>query len=187
MTGFVQSPPLMGKFNVAPMPYPPVRGRSPAGLLALAALIVAMVSAVVGGGTALALCPLIFGVPAPGLFGGYRGATSAGSIEQVAAKVLPSVVKLEVTAAGEPVEGSGIVLRSDGLILTNDHLVAVHDSGRARPQVVTRTVTFADGRVAPFTVVGGDPVGDIAVVRVHDISGLSPIWVRRSTSRSGRK
>jgi putative serine protease PepD len=47
-----------------------------------------------------------------------------GSVEQVAAKVLPSVVKLEIDMGGQSEEGSGIVLSPDGLILTNNHVVA---------------------------------------------------------------
>ena len=35
-------------------------------------------------------------------------------------------------------------------------------------------MTFADGQTAPFTVVGTDPSGDIAVVRPR-YSGLTPI------------
>ena len=193
MTDHVQSPALLGAFDdqrqgrppslygyaghapaPQPMPYPPVRHRFRTGLLAAGALIIAMVLAAVGGVTALALRPLAFGVLAPVLFGGGAGA-SRGSVELVAAKVLPSVVKLEVTVGGEPVEGSGIILRSDGLILTNDHVVAVHDRRGARPEEVSRMVTFADGRTAPFSVVGGDAVSDIAVIRVPGISGLSPI------------
>ena len=37
------------------------------------------------------------------------------------------------------------------------------------------TVTLADGRTAPFTVVGADPSSDIAVVRAQGLSGLTPI------------
>ncbi len=51
-------------------------------------------------------------------------APPSGSVEQVAAKVLPSVVKLQVTMGQSAEEGSGIVLSSDGLILTNSHVVA---------------------------------------------------------------
>ena len=47
-----------------------------------------------------------------------------GSVEQVAAKVVPSVVKLETEMGRQSEEGSGIILSADGLILTNNHVVA---------------------------------------------------------------
>ncbi|MCV7363366.1 trypsin-like peptidase domain-containing protein [Mycolicibacterium neworleansense] len=53
-----------------------------------------------------------------------KGSAPAGSVEQVSAKVLPSVVKLEVETGQGREEGSGIVLSEDGLILTNNHVVA---------------------------------------------------------------
>ena len=53
----------------------------------------------------------------------------AGSVEQVAAKVVPSVVKLEVDMGRQSEEGSGIILSSDGLILTNNHVVAAAKGG----------------------------------------------------------
>lgn len=53
-----------------------------------------------------------------------RGSAPAGSVEQVSAKVLPSVVKLQVETGQGREEGSGIVLSEDGLILTNNHVVA---------------------------------------------------------------
>ena len=47
-----------------------------------------------------------------------------GSVEQVAAKVVPSVVMLETDLGRASEEGSGIILSADGLILTNNHVVA---------------------------------------------------------------
>ena len=43
------------------------------------------------------------------------------------------------------------------------------------------TVTFSDGRTAPFTVVGTDPTSDIAVVRVQGVSGLTPLSLGSSS------
>jgi putative serine protease PepD len=43
-------------------------------------------------------------------------------------------------------------------------------------------VTFADGRTAPFTVVGTDPATDIAVVRAEGVSGLTPITLGSSAN-----
>jgi len=111
-------------------------------------------------------------------------------VEQVAAKVMPSVVKLQVDMGGQGDTGSGIVLSSDGLILTNNHVVAPAagdgqdaqptsaDSGQAA--AMTKTVTFSNGQTAPFSVVGTDPSGDLAVVRAEGVSGLTPIAVGSS-------
>lgn len=98
----------------------------------------------------------------------------AVNIEQAAARAIPSVVKLETAAATQSEEGSGVVLSADGLILTNNHVVSM-----AGPAAHT-VATLADGRAAPFTVVGTDPVADIAVVRVQGISGLHPITMGSS-------
>ncbi|MGK2933605.1 MAG: S1C family serine protease, partial [Solirubrobacterales bacterium] len=95
-----------------------------------------------------------------------------GSVEQVAAKVVPSVVKLETNLGRASEEGSGIILSTDGLILTNNHVVATDGGPGGRAQT---KVTFADGRTAPFTVVGSDPSSDIAVVRAEGVSDLTPI------------
>ena len=51
-------------------------------------------------------------------------------MEEVAAKVVPSVVKLETKLGRATGEGSGIVLSSDGLILTNNHVVSVPGAGQ---------------------------------------------------------
>ena len=114
----------------------------------------------------------------------------AGSVEQVAAKVMPSVVKLQIDMGGQGDEGSGIVLSADGLILTNNHVVAPaagEDQG-AQPTSAdsndggeaTKTVTFSNGQTAPFTVVGTDPAGDLAIVRAQGVSGLTPITMGSS-------
>jgi putative serine protease PepD len=96
------------------------------------------------------------------------------SVEQVAAKVLPSVVTLTTDlGGGEFREGSGIVLTADGLIMTNNHVVAA--AGDASQEPVSTLVRLNDGRTAPFSMVGTDTKSDIAVVRVEGISGLTPI------------
>ena len=96
------------------------------------------------------------------------------SVEQVAAKVLPSVVALTTElGGGELQEGSGIILTPDGLIMTNNHVVAA--AGDASQEPVSSLVTFNDGRTAPYSMVATDSKSDIAVVRVEGISGLIPI------------
>jgi putative serine protease PepD len=109
-------------------------------------------------------------------------ASQPGSVEQVAAKVMPSVVKLQIDSGRSSGEGSGIVLTSDGLILTNNHVVAsaAGPSGYGSAGDVRATVSFSDGQTVPFEVVGTDPSGDIAVVRAQGVSGLTPITIGSS-------
>ena len=58
--------------------------------------------------------------------------------------------------------GSGVVFTSDGFLLTNAHVVGNAQSG---------TASFGDGISTPFTVVGADPLSDLAVLRA---SGATP-------------
>ena len=100
------------------------------------------------------------------------------TVEQVAAKVLPSVVTLETKAGEESEMGSGIVLTSDGLIMTNNHVVALIHAGP--PESTSSMVTLYDGRSAAFSVVAADPTSDIAVIRAQGITGLIPVSVGNS-------
>jgi putative serine protease PepD len=197
-----------------PVAEKPRRKRSRSIGLVTGALTIAVVSAGIGGVVATVAHPEDHSVVAsssPAVAGTTeRPATvptanvPVGSVEQVAAKVVPSVVKLETKMGRASEEGSGIVLSTDGLILTNNHVVAaVQDApsgpkspslpgpaptkpGAASPEPVPAgaktLVTFADGRTASFTVVGTDPATDIAVVRADGVSGLTPITLGSSSS-----
>jgi putative serine protease PepD len=146
---------------------------------------VAIVSAGIGGGVALLVQPnrpsassSVTGV-APSV---PAASLPAGSVEQVAAKVVPSVVKLEVDLGRQSEEGSGIILSSDGLILTNNHVVSAAKDRPGGPGGAQTKLTFADGRTTTFTVLGTDPSSDIAVVRAQDASGLTPITLGSSAN-----
>jgi len=91
------------------------------------------------------------------------------SVASIAARVLPSVVALEVTTRDGRGSGSGFVLREDGYILTNNHVVA----GASGPggSVV---VVLADGSQADGEVVGVTADYDIAVVKIER-TGLTPL------------
>ncbi|WP_029117589.1 S1C family serine protease [Mycobacterium sp. URHB0044] len=164
------------------------RKRSRAGSLTIGALAIALVSAGVGGGVATLVKP-----DRPAVTSSALGAAPsepaaslpAGSVEQVAAKVVPSVVKLETDMGRQSEEGSGIILSSDGLILTNNHVVAAAKGGPEVPGAPAATqtkVTFANGNTTSFTVVGADPSSDIAVVRAEGASGLTPITLGSSAN-----
>jgi putative serine protease PepD len=162
-------------------PAAPPQKRSRAGALTVGALAIAVVSAGIGGGVAVLAQPdrpFATSSPIPGVAPSVPAASlPAGSVEQVAAKVVPSVVKLETDLGRQSEEGSGVILSSDGLILTNNHVVEA-----ARGDGAKTTVTLSDGRTATFTVVGTDPSSDIAVVRADGLSGLTPITVGSSAN-----
>jgi len=91
-----------------------------------------------------------------------------GSVRSVADKLLPSVVQINVSAAQSAGNGTGIIMSSDGRILTNNHVVeAAADSG-------TITVVLPDGTTAEASIIGRDPLTDIAVIKADNVSGLTP-------------
>jgi putative serine protease PepD len=94
-------------------------------------LAIAVVSAGIGGAAASVIehhGQLPIASDGSSLGGGTPSLPAAnppmGTVEQVAAKVVPSVVMLETNLGRQSEEGSGIILSSDGLILTNSHVVA---------------------------------------------------------------
>ena len=189
-------------------------------MLAVGALAIGLVSAGIGGAAATVV---ELGSHSSGGGGGLimGGAPSVpagnmppGSVEQVAAKVVPSVVMLETDMGRSSEEGSGVILSADGLILTNNHVIAAAAGpakppsgggnppgggsppgggatppgggnppagGGNSPAAPKTTVTFSDGRTAPFTVLGADPTSDIAVIKVQGVSGLTPIAMGSSS------
>ncbi len=92
-------------------------------------------------------------------------AAADGSVEQVAATLLPSVVSVLSSSSSSAGEGSGVILTADGMILTNNHVI----SGATSLQV-----QFNDGTTAEATVVGADPTDDLAVIKASGVSGLKP-------------
>jgi S1-C subfamily serine protease len=81
----------------------------------------------------------------------------AGSVADIAKRVRPAVVTIEVRAGNVAAAGSGAVIDSNGYILTNQHVV---DAGEEI------TVQFIDGTRAEAQLVGEDPKSDLAVIKV---------------------
>ncbi|MFG2715816.1 S1C family serine protease [Streptomyces goshikiensis] len=140
------------------------RAKRPAALLAT----VALVAALVGGGTAAAVEQFL-GDKAPGSTGGFPGTnvsqSSTGSVAGVAEQVSPSVVRIDTRTAQGTGTGSGIVLTADGEIVTNNHVV----NGATQIQVTT-----SDGKKYEAKLVGTDPGKDLALIKVQGASGLKP-------------
>ncbi|TDE58462.1 PDZ domain-containing protein [Nonomuraea mesophila] len=75
-------------------------------------------------------------------------------VSSVAAGLLPKVASVRAGRGS----GSAVVFNPDGFLLTNAHVVGSSRSG---------TVAFADGTSGGFTVVGRDPLSDLAVIRAQ--------------------
>ena len=171
---------------VLPVVAPDARRRSRAGALFAGAVALSVVSAAVGGVAAVVMVhsphsPISTLATAPANGAPPPARTEqGGSVEQVAAKVVPSVVKLETKLGNENAEGSGIILDANGLILTNNHVVSVPDAGPNGLAGAETTATFNDGRTTSFSIVGTDPTSDIAVIRAKDMSGLTAITIGSS-------
>lgn len=107
-----------------------------------------------------------------------------GSVNEttaIAAKVLPSVVTLDVTSSSSTGSGSGVILSADGYILTNAHVVTLGgDAANAAVRVMT-----SDGRLFDAKVIGLDTIYDLAVIKI-DTTGLTPIeWADSDTLNVG--
>jgi S1-C subfamily serine protease len=75
------------------------------------------------------------------------------AVIDVAERVGPSVANLRIGRRGG---GSGVVVTPDGFVLSNAHVVS--SRGRVR-------ATFTDGSETQVTVIGTDPLSDLAVLR----------------------
>jgi putative serine protease PepD len=82
-----------------------------------------------------------------------------GSVANVAATVLPSVVQIKVNTTQGAATGSGFVIDSAGLLVTNNHVVS-GAQGRVR-------VLFIDGTTTTADVVGKSPSYDLAVLKIN--------------------
>ncbi|WP_416333255.1 S1C family serine protease [Amycolatopsis echigonensis] len=130
-----------------------------------------MAAALLGGGAGAAIVGLTGGSSASSTTASstatgqtISNTTASGDVSAVAAKVVPSVVQVNVATGQGTAIGSGVILTSDGRILTNAHVVQ---------GAQTVTVTTSDGKKYQAKVVGSDTKGDIAVLQAQGASGLT--------------
>ncbi|MFK4728172.1 trypsin-like peptidase domain-containing protein [Agromyces mediolanus] len=166
-----QVPPAFGGQPAAPA----APKKRPAGLGIAAAIVAA---ALIGGGAGAGVTALTMA---------NRTATTSASaspqnvvvndtdsvnqVTAVAAKASPSVVTISVSSANGAGTGSGIILSDDGYVLTNTHVVTL-DGATGEPTIQVKT---DDGRLYTAELVGTDPLSDLAVIKLKDASGLTPL------------
>jgi putative serine protease PepD len=154
-------------------PFPPPRRRGGPGIVVAAVLAGALAgTAGAAGYTAVTDDPTSTQAPTTSLdttpVSNTTNQAPSGDVEKVAAAVQPSVVQINTAGAEGAGNGTGIIISSDGQILTNNHVVEMAARGGSI------TVLFSDGSTAKATIVGRDPVTDVAVIKAEDVSGLHP-------------
>ena len=144
-------------------------------LLALLALLALALAACGGGPNGQAPTPA--GLPSP-TTARQEGPAEGFSVPELVARLRPSVVHILTESAtisvfGQPVPqqgvGTGIIVDGRGYIVTNNHVVVRPNSCDTPAQSIT--VTLSDGRRFPASIVGRDPLTDLAVLKI-EASGL---------------
>jgi len=88
----------------------------------------------------------------------------ATQITAVADRAMASVVTISVTGQNGGGTGSGVALDDQGHVVTNNHVVAL-DGSTANPTI---RVTTSTGRIYDATIVGTDPIMDLAVIQLEE-------------------
>jgi len=138
----------------------------------------AVAGGVIGGVIANAINSPSSSSPSSSATGSATSEVSQAScpVTPIAEKILPSVVTISAKGANTAGTGSGEIIKSDGYILTNNHVVAPAAGAGGSLEVL-----FSDGKSAPATLVGRDPLTDVAVIKV-DETGLPAIPIGQSSS-----
>ncbi|MFE2043618.1 S1C family serine protease [Streptomyces sp. NPDC059477] len=138
------------------------RGRGPVALIAAVAIVAAMI----GGGTAYGIQELTGGndtVATSSSSTSVVPSSQQGTVAGVASAVSPSIVEINATSNAGSSTGSGVIITSDGEIITNNHVI----TGASQIQVTTD-----DGKQYSAQVVGTDPAKDLALIKLDNASGL---------------
>ena len=155
-------------------PQQPAPKRSGAPLVAALA-VGALIGGAAGGGVVAAVMSntptVVSGVTGTPLSISVNDPGNATLVTSVAATALPSIVTIQVAGGGASGSGSGVILSDDGYVITNSH-VATLDGATSDPDL---RVTLSDGRIVDATLVGADPLADLAVIQVSETDGLVPI------------
>jgi putative serine protease PepD len=101
--------------------------------------------------------------------------SDVNAVTAAAAKAMPSVVTISATSGSSGGTGSGIILDTEGHILTNTHVVTL-DGAAAHATIEVQT---SDNKVYAGTIVGTDPLSDLAIVKI-DAPNLVPATLGES-------
>ncbi len=91
-------------------------------------------------------------------------------IPKLVQKVLPSIVSIKVKSDGSEDEGTGMIISKKGLVITNNHVISAAVNGGSI--TVTRSGTT---KSSSATLVGTNPVDDVALIRIDNVSNLPAV------------
>ena len=120
------------------------------------------------------------GVALPGSGAGTAPGSASGPLtggeQAIVTKVKPGLVIINTALQynSEAAAGTGMVVNAAGLVLTNNHVIEGSTS-------ITGTVV-STGKTYPATVVGYDKTGDIALIQLRNVSGLTTVPIGNSSS-----
>lgn len=150
---------------------PSLRERSKKRLTFLTVISAVSIGAIVGAGIGAGVGITTFNYwtrPAPIV---VNDTQAVNWVTAASAAASPSVVTISVTGANGGGNGSGEFLTADGYVLTNAHVVTMNGSS----DDVRLEVKTYDGHIYPATVVGTDPINDLAVIKVEAAVQFKPI------------
>jgi S1-C subfamily serine protease len=109
---------------------------------------------------------------------GSSGSSGPSDVNAIASKVDPGLVDINTTLGyqQEQAAGTGIVLSSNGVILTNNHVI----DGATSISVTD----IGNHQTYTASVVGYDRTKDIAVLQLHNASGLTTATLGNSSNAS---
>jgi putative serine protease PepD len=148
-----------------------------------AAIIGGLVGAVVAGGVSFGTVKATDHdaaakpAPTPAVVASAAALSGNFDVHGVLDKVGNAVVAVEVgQQRGQNIygtgAGSGFIISDDGYVITNNHVVEGADA---------ITVKFADGTTEDATLVGTSPTHDVAVLKINDIHGATPLRLADTT------
>lgn len=157
----------------SPEPPPPEPPRRPVGMgrIAAAVAVAALIGGVAGAGLAKVTStpsPVTTALAAAPNAQVTGNSSSSPSITQIVKSVSPAVVAITASGAnGSQAAGTGMIVTSSGEVLTNDHVV----NGATSITVALN----GSNRQLTATLVGADANKDVALLQIHNASGLPTV------------
>ncbi len=92
------------------------------------------------------------------------------SIPKLVQRALPTIVSIAVRGAGGEDQGTGMIITGNGLVVTNNHVIA--NAVQSGTITVTRS---GSTKALPATLVGTNPIDDVALIRINNVRGLPTV------------